>query len=936
MFRALSVLNGGTPYLQREGFVNPKARSAEGFNNPKARSAEGFVNPTDHPEFAVAQTTRFTKQLPNSYLTTQTDPALIGNSMLGLATWDPNTRQPTQRDLNLQKFGLTTEISPELVAKHNQCKVASIDTLLGSENPNAKFRCGWIYTKGTPGNAPRVSQGAVGSRSGPMPTFENPVGTWFWDLEEAKKQILKDRCGALTDCKSAGSDSYKQCAFSTKRGIGVPVDSRGQLLYPRDPTLSAPPDSLITNAGGCPKPPPPGSPQYELARSRDVCMPLPDGRLPRDCLLQQITAAGCTNDGSLYNSLLNDSLPSNYAAGLKDLESFKKYQQLSGTPLLDNVVREGRSSTAIALDNFSALSKTAAVVNDSALSYAARDLCFQRGTMDNYDFCLDIADTTGGPYNLTCLQSAFRKAGGQPAGSDYPTSTNKSKWDQMPTWGAVKEAMAALGAKTKSSDEPTQRDALKRFLGIVRPSRLTKQIPIIPGIEVLWFDRGQNTFLGRRGQRSGAFPDFSGGELGGTKRAVNVEYVAFTNLRPPTDTQVRFRLTNDDGSVVVLNEVGNPEAASGTVIETKSMFGTWWNQPPTQYAQQKCWKLAGKGPNYIVSYFFQGGGGAFSKTEYQPCAGGQFTAIPSNWFTLTQEPDAPMLSWQIIAGNDISTSQFTEYRMPQKLGLSQTPQTSLVETGVPALPMGLKLRTGSSSGKANTSANLAMNSWRTLTVAFIAGDGNSYADFGECGTLGFPSPDNALRLYKKEECDTLGGNFSANGECIKPGIISYSGTCRTLNTAKGSILLNLGPLTISLAGSDLIFNWESATLSTSHTFRKVITPNGKTPYLVSVNMRSQYNNMYPNTLTFAQGSFDDWKSGRVTLEATPNNSMTFQTKNNAPLYNESDAAVLTIGDPALQNSANATVGYVHAFDYELDNNDIIKDVKNEFLREFVR
>jgi hypothetical protein len=915
MFRALDVLTGGSPALQRDGFVNP----------------------TDHPEFAVAQTNRFTKQYPNSYLTTQTDPALIGNTMLGLSTWDPNTRQPTQRDMNLQKFGMTTEISPELVAKQNQCKIASIDTLLGSENPNAKFRCGWIYTKGTPGNVPRVSQGAVGTRNGPMPSFENPVGTWYWDLEDAKKQILKDRCGALTDCKSAGSDSYKECAFSTKRGIGVPVDSRGRILYPRDPTLSAPPDSLVTNAAGCPKPPPPGSPQYQLARSRDVCMPLPDGRLPRDCLLQQITAAGCKNDGSLYNSLLNDSLPSNYAAGLKDLESFKKYQQLAGTPLMDNVVREGRSSTAIALDNFSALAKSAAVSNDTALSYAARDLCFQRGTMDEYDFCLDISDNTGGPYSLSCLQSAFRKAGGQPAGSDYPTSANKAKWDQIPSWGAVKEAMSGLAAKTKSSDEPAQRDALKRFLGIIRPARLTKQIPVIPGIETLWFDRGQNTFLGRRAQRRGEYPDFNGSaEIGGTKRAVNVEYVTFTNLRPPQDTQVRLRMTTDDGTVIVLNELGNPNAASSSVVDTKTMFGSYWNQGATQYTQQKCWKLAGKGPNYVVSYFFQGGGPAASKMEYQPCNGGQFTALPSDWFTLTQEPDAPILSWQIIQGQDLSTSQFTEYRMPQKMGLAQTPQTSLVETGVPALPMGLKLRNGAQSGKANTSANLALNSWRTLTIAFIPGDGNAFPSFGECGTLGFPSSDNAIRLYTKQECDTLGGNFYANGECIKPGIISYSGSCRVLNTAKGSVLLNLGPLTISLAGSDLIFNWESATLNASHTFRKVITPDGKTPYLAVVNMRSQYNNAYPNTLTFAQGSFDDWKSGRAGLDATPNNSMTFKTKNNAPLYNESDAATLTLGDPALQNSAAATVGWVHAFDYELDNNDITKDVKNEFLREFVR
>ena len=99
-------------------------------------------------------------------------------------------------------------------------------------------------------------------------------------------------------------------------------------------------------------------------------------------------------------------------------------------------------------------------------------------------------------------------------------------------------------------------------------------------------------------------------------------------------------------------------------------------------------------------------------------------------------------------------------------------------------------------------------------------------------------------------------------------------------------------------------------------------------------MRSQYNNTYPNTVRIAIGTFDDWKAGRVTLNP-PGSAVSFATKNNAPVYNETDASVLNLGDPQLKNSASATIGWVHLFDYELDNNDILKDIKGEFQQEFV-
>lgn len=51
-----------------------------------------------------------------------------------------------------------------------------------------------------------------------------------------------------------------------------------------------------------------------------------------------------------------------------------------------------------------------------------------------------------------------------------------------------------------------------------------------------------------------------------------------------------------------------------------------------------------------------------------------------------------------------------------------------------------------------------------------------------CKCYGKPSPDGDLRLYTKEECTLLGGEWYPNGECIKPEGGSFSYDCRFLNT----------------------------------------------------------------------------------------------------------------------------------------------------------
>ena len=58
---------------------------------------------------------------------------------------------------------------------------------------------------------------------------------------------------------------------------------------------------------------------------------------------------------------------------------------------------------------------------------------------------------------------------------------------------------------------------------------------------------------------------------------------------------------------------------------------------------------------------------------------------------------------------------------------------------------------------------------------------------------GRPSSDNSLRLYTKDECDSLNGKWYSNGECIKKEGGSYSAECRVLNTSVPSLPIQTPP-----------------------------------------------------------------------------------------------------------------------------------------------
>jgi hypothetical protein len=789
----------------------------------------------------------------------------------GIITFDPNTRQPHKRETSLTAFASGLQLSQELRDAQDRCKVAVLDDLINTQDASQAVRCGWIYSKGTPGTQPKVSAGALGTQKGPIASFQNPKGTWFWNLEDAKKAILRDRCAELKNCGSVGGSQFQGCAFSTTRGFGVPVKPDGTLMYPNDPSLSAPVASLVTTPDKCAVSTAAGSgTPIDLQRSRDLCKPLPNGKLSRDCMLQQVVAAGCKQDGSLYQALVNQATPTNYGAGLMDTLAYRRYQQLATNPSLEGAIRDGNTTVNLALGNFKRLEEASKNVQESVLSYAARDLCVAKGTIDKFDFCLELNDNSRAPFAVECLQKEFTKGGGRPAGREYPTAVNKAQWDALGRWSAVKGKITSLAAQTRSTNSLVQRTAITNFLGTQSLPPLFQQIARIPGMELLWFNRGTNTFLGRRvGLPNANFnvPNAS------TDMRNFMEYILITNVRPPTNTSVRLRTDADNSVVFPLNR------DTESVIAVNRKFDT--APAVTATAQGTCYTLTAGGPNYVMGLWQEAGNVARARLTTSACSGGAVTPMSNDWLTLVQEQKAPMFSWQ---GFRTLQGQlgFNERRMPTAMGMTVSPKTTVVAqtaaTGVGNVDAMLQLKQNG-NGFGVIGRNIALDSLRSLTVLFSTNgrvaDGR-IVDFGP------------LQL------NIVGGKFVASWS---------SATLRT-DTTKQQL------------------TW-------------TVAPSGRVYYYACVTMRSDNRTQFPNRLSVAFAPPSEFLAGRVSITSQSANVASFTTTGGAPLYNATDSALLALGDRNTRATADVNVAFVRMFDYELNDTDIARDIGNNWLMRYM-
>ncbi len=835
----------------------------------------GFADAAD---FKAEQRTLYQTSLPN-IIPVPDEKAKDGlkGVVNALKTVNPITRTVKTEGVDVYNYAMSTEIPENVRAMMRACETAQLDQLITNQNPHQTVRCAWIYEKGPSGTAPKQSRGVLGTSAGPLAFtgVQTAAANYYWDPLEAQKIMARDRCAELVTCENVENSDYAgKCAYDPIKGRGVPIFPNGQLMFPNDPSLSANPANLIRKRGQCPPPPPPGSPAAEFQQSRDVCAPLSNGTLSRDCIIQQVRTAGCQDQGALMLALQSPGSLNDYSANLRKSKSYSVYQQRASVPLLETVIKDGSTSKDVALSNFRALASESSKSDATGLQAAARDMCIKTGTLDGFDFCSELTDTTLPPYTIECLRKEWTKRGGLATGALYPSeATLASYWNKIPTWGMVLRDMGRLASEVRDvsykgetkeafadmTAEQRQRTALKSFYGIERQPPPPKQIAAMAGVEVFWIDMTTNTFLGRVISNAPPVID-AAGQIPIVNKADNVQMVLITNVRPAEDGLWRIGAITDDGVSVRVNKNYKPVPV-GTTVNSADEMSRYYIQPPTKHVNDACWELVKGGPNIIIGDWYEAAGHARFELFAVPCQGqGSASAqaqvkIPADVYTLTQEGDAPYLSYEYVAGAGLR-----ERRLP---ALFESPHNGGAYLGTDNVRL---MRNGWITLK----KPVLVNSWRSLTVHFTP-----YVK---------PSDRQVFMSY--------GSLFEIYFQDAKT-YVKFSGPSVTK--------------TIS---------WDTG------------YEVGET-YIFHVNMRSSFEGSVPDIMTFGVMPRSWYAAGKW------RGGIELRMPKNQPLYNMTDNHTFTFGSDKGLVSADAGIKSVRLFDYELDASDLARDASNKWVRQWI-
>ncbi len=729
----------------------------EAFSDKKqhlSKQYEYFTSSTQGPaqqqlEFVESQQQLYNTVLPNlipvrqaaaDHINAEQQSRQLANSM-GIAQPITGTvagpiNQPASIFQNM-------EIPESLKELQRQCLQTNVDVLATSQNPAASTRCGWLYKESTGTRiTPEISTGFLGTAEGPFSFFDPPQGArWIWDINEAKRTIQTDLCNKLKRCEDVEQADFKgKCGYCPSLGKGVPINSRGEQLYPNDIRTSCMDVNLLKTVGSCPPPappPPPGSPAAVAMqlRAAETCDTMSDGSISRQCLMNKLLDSKCRTDGALYIALQNSLEPANYLSGVSNNAAFMEYQKRANIPLPSEALKRGQITTNTALSAFNELYKDATSPDDyTAIATAARDLCLKAGDFDSFDFCSELRDTTPGPFSIECLQREFRKMGGQPAGSAYPTQQNMNVWNSFATWRAVRDKINDIVSKTKSSNMQIQRTALRELLGIERDSSYLTAVPKYNMYDTLWFI-GENrigrtpgrALYGRRIYDSGLLPGVHNGwgnEMNGLPFGHLVYMILMANLRVAEPTNVKWKIVTDDRASIVVNRFAPnvDEWNQSAVRDEPGLFHRWYDQPPTMHQSATETRLTQGGKNFLKAMWTERWG--YSQFEMNMSTnGGSFGQIPYDMLTLNQEPDAPYLSFEVRMrdGYGGNTGSWHEFRNPEILYLSRMDNIQYEMSrpnyrDAPGAAPFMRLINASSIVELGTP--ILPSAWKTITLAF--------------------------------------------------------------------------------------------------------------------------------------------------------------------------------------------------------------------------
>jgi hypothetical protein len=398
-----------------------------------------------------------------------------------LGHYDPYTGE-TRKPITKAGIGKLLQGQPDKTPEELACRtyigLSGLIRLMGEVDSSSPVRCGWRYTKASPGQ----SKGALGTRNGPLNANEDVLNkdtAWFWDLNDALKTYLRDIAMTLTSANAMAAynaayplplPQFKWCESTQKV---YPVNSDGYAKYPRDKNFSCPPltgnatNTIIAGqAAGL------AAKQLSAAAAAKASCSNPGANtfLSRDCFLQAVKDNGCSDKGTLYRSLQSENPSgSRWDTYLKTTRAFIDYQSKQGANgITDALFQRNKSVWSDATAPITKLQNAAENATDPQVKAAAKDLCNTSGSYDTYDFCKDIGPGTSiGAVDLICIQRYWQENNGKPAGTAYPRSRTFDALLGTPsTWKLYKTAVDTLKKSTKSTDPVVQRKAIDAFYGV--------------------------------------------------------------------------------------------------------------------------------------------------------------------------------------------------------------------------------------------------------------------------------------------------------------------------------------------------------------------------------------------------------------------------------------------------------------------------------------
>ena len=318
----------------------------------------------------------------------------------------------------------------------------------------AKLGCGWWFVPDG------ISVGTLGTSTGPIDRSiltQYPTGTWYWNLDDAARMEDIKLCKRITLCEAVTPD----CGWCDSQGYAVPINPDGTLKYPSDSEGSC--STSPFRGGNCPAPPAPsptpimdtnGNVVGETApvQPLGLCAPR-NGRLTRECLAALAAARGCTRGGSLLQMIARGSSPSE-----SDRVAMNILLKANVVTLTPDVLGNGNTNIIAALTAYGSLTDAMVSGRSKQIQQAAQYLAVGG---QEVDLC-DVGNDSLGPFSSECLGRAFREAGCQASGAQYPR--NNSAVVGQP-WGSIKQSYRSLASSMNSSDAFVQADAVKNCLG---------------------------------------------------------------------------------------------------------------------------------------------------------------------------------------------------------------------------------------------------------------------------------------------------------------------------------------------------------------------------------------------------------------------------------------------------------------------------------------